>query len=331
MNTPVSSSKPFMQAIFASLGAGIASALLVAVVQPQSVFGLLLFLIAPLPLVVTGFSYHPLVAALGALFGCLFLDVFIMPTLSLAYALIAGIPAWLICEAGMRRGARLAFLRDPLGYFTPGVVLMGIAAYVSALIFTGALWISPTYDGLRAYLYSAFEETVRSQYQIDPKNGLRLPDGTDLEPLGRIYSRAIPSLMALPFFLMSVLSGYLGAKVAQISQRLPRPWPDFRLTRLPAIALFALALGVGLIFLGGFAGLAGELISLTLGLCFLLQGLAVIHWRVRERQGLRWLISASWAVLIIFGLSAFAFAALGIIDHIFDLRRTRGPDITPNA
>lgn len=328
--TPVSS-RLFWQAMIASLGAGVASALLVAVLQPQSVFGLLLFLIAPLPLVITGFSYHPLVAALGALFGCLFLDIFIMPTLSLAYALVAGLPAWLTCEAGLRRGRLLASLRDEFGFLTPGVVLMGVAAYVSALIFTGALWISPSYEGLRAYLYSAFEATVRSQYQIDPKNGLRLPDGTDLEPLGRIYSRAIPSLMALPFFLMSVLSGYLGAKVAQISQRLPRPWPDFRRTRLPSAALLLFMIAFGLAFMGGYAGLAGELLGLTIGLCFLLQGLAVIHWRLRDRQGLRWIISASWALLIIFGLSAFAFAALGVADQIFDLRKLRGPNPTPNA
>ena len=328
MTTPVASSRLFSQAVFASLGAGIASALLVAVLQPQSVFGLLLFLIAPLPLVIAGFSYHPLVAALGALFGCLFLDVFVMPTLSLAFALVAGLPAWLICEAGLRRGRRFSSLRDELGYLTPGVVLMGIAAYVSALIFTGALWISPSYEGLRAYLYSAFQETVRSQYGTDAKDAFRLRDGTDL---GRLYSQAIPVMMALPFFLMSTVSGYFGAKVARISQRLPRPWPDFRQTRLPSLALTALALAVVLAFFGGYASLAAELIGLTVGLCFVLQGLALIHWRLRDRQGLRWMISASWALLIIFGLSAFGFAALGIADQIFDLRRLRRPDVTPNT
>ena len=324
------SPRSFRQALVAALGAGVASALLVAVLQPQSVFGVLLFLIAPLPLVVAGFSYHPLVAALGALLGCLFLDIFIMPTLSLVYALLAGLPAWLICEGSLRRGRFGAFLRDEHAYFTPGVILVGIAAYVSALVFGGAVWISPSYEGLRGYLYSAFEETMRAQYGIEGKDGLRLPDGTDLAPIGRLYARAIPSLVALPFFLMMVISGYLGARVARVSQRIARPWPDFRRIRLPVFALPLLLVSIGVAFLGGFIGLSGELLTLTLSLCFLLQGLAVIHFRLRAAKGLRWLITCCWAVLIVFGISGFAFAALGILDQIFDLRRLRGEDLQDN-
>ena len=303
-----------------------ASALLVAVVQPQSVFGVLLFLIAPLPLIIAGFSYHPLVALLGALFGCLFLDLFVLQTLAIGFALVAGIPAWLVCEAGLRRGRFASRLRDELGFVTTGTLLMGIALYVSTLIVATALWISPSYEGLRANLYSAFEETIRSQYQVEGKGSLKLPDGTDLEPIGRIYARILPSFLSVPFFMMIVISGYLGARVARISQRLPRPWPDFRQIKLPGMALGALAAAAGVAFIGGFPGLAGEVLLMTVSLCFMLQGFAVIHHRLRDRQGWRWLISASWALLIIFGFSAIAFAVLGILDQIFDLRKLRGPD-----
>ena len=316
--------RSFQQALVASLGAGLASSLLIAVLQPQSVFGALMFLIAPLPLVIAGLSYHPLVALLGGLIGCLFLDIFQMSTFALAYGLVAGIPAWLISEAGFRRGRRFPALRDASGYLSTGTVMLGIAAYVSALIVATALWISPNYETLRSFLYTAFEETIRAQQQIDDKNGLRLPDGTDLAPLGRFYARVMPAMLALPFFLMSVISGYLGARVARISQRLPRPWPDFRRIALPSPALGALALSLLLVFLGGYPGLAGETLLLALMLSYMLQGLAVVHFRAGSQPKMRWMVSASWALLIIFGVTAIGFAILGLLDQIFDLRKLRG-------
>ena len=315
--------KTFQQALVASLGAGLASSLLIAVLQPQSVFGALMFLIAPLPLVIAGLSYHPLVALLAALIGCLFLDIFQMPTFALAYGLVAGVPAWLISDAGVRQGRRLAGLRDGAGYLTTGAIMFGIAAYVSTLIVVTALWISPDYATLRGSLYTAFEETIRAQQQIDDKNGLRLPDGTDLAPLGRFYARVMPAMMALPFFLMGIISGYLGARVARISQRLARPWPDFRRIALPQLALGALALATVLAVLGGYPGLAGETLLLTLILCYMLQGLAVVHFRAAAQPRMRWLVSASWSLLIIFGVTAVGFALLGLLDQIFDLRKLR--------
>ncbi len=318
--------KPFAQALFVSLGAGLASALLIAFIQPQSLFGVFLFLIAPLPLVVAGFSYHPLAALLSALVGCLFLGSMVSSSLAIAYAMTAGLPAWLICEAGAQPRRWFSALSDQHGYLTAGTILFGIALYVSGLILGAALWISPSYEGLRSHLQAAFEEIIRAQYQLDGKGSLRLPDGTDLEPVGRLYARAIPGLMALPFFVMIALSGYLGARVARISQRLSRAWPDFRQLRLPALTLTALIMAIGLIFIGDYIGLLGVLLCVTLTLCFILQGLAVIHFHVRDRPGMRWLISASWALLIVLGVTGFAFALLGMIDHVFDLRQLRGPN-----
>ena len=322
---PQTHARSWTQALVASLTAGVASALLVAVLQPQSIFGLLLFLIAPLPVVIAGFSYHPLVALLAGLCGCLFLDVFVMQSLSLTYALVVAVPAWLVCDIGLRRGRYLSSLRDEAGFFTTGTVILAIASYVSALIVVGAIWISPSYEGFRAYLYKAFEETIKLQYDLDGKTDMMLPADGDFERLGRIYSRAIPSVMAMPFFIMIVLSGYLGAKVARTSQRLPRVWPDMRTLQIPNAGLALLVLAIGLIFVGGFAGLAGELLVMTLSLCFMLQGLAVIHHNFGRRTNLRWLLSASWALLIVFGFSAIAFALLGLADHFLDLRKLRSP------
>lgn len=320
----------FGQAALASLGAGIASSLLIAVLQPQSIFGGLLFLIAPLPLVIAGFSYHPLVAALAALFGCLFLDLVVMPGFSVAYALIAGLPSWLICEAGTRRGRTLMAAREADGFVTPGAILFGIAAYASLLILAVSLYLSTSYEALRALLYTAFEQTMRQQYETGG-SGLTLPDGTNLEPLGRLYARVMPALMALPLVLMAAVSGYLGVRIARISERLMRPWPDFRRIRLPRIAAPALGLSLVLIAIGGYPGLFGETLLLALVLCFSLQGLAVIHWQIRERRTLRWLISASWALIILFPVSAIGFALIGLADHFLDLRKLRGSPPPANA
>jgi hypothetical protein len=322
MTEPANSS--FLQAMIASFGAGIASALLCSVVQPQSGFGVILFLISPLPLVVAGLSYHHLVAALAALIGCLFLDLLVGSTLSIAYALLAGLPAFLLVFAIVQRRGRGGTLRDAAGYLGPGVILTGIAVYVSGLILIASIWVNPNYAGFRAYLYSALAESVKTRLEIEGGQDLRLPDGLDLEPFLRFYARLMPSLATIPFFVMLSVSGYLGARVALVSQRLQRPWPNFRHLRLPPLAVILLIAATVLIFAHGYPGLAGELFTISIGLCFVIQGLAVVHAKVGHRPRMRWLIAMSWLLVIVFSISSLGFLVLGLIDQIFDLRKLRG-------
>ncbi len=322
--------KAWYQAIFASLGAGIASALLCVVLQPQSLPGALLFLLSPLPLMIAGFSYHPMVAALGALIGCLFLQQVIGIPLAIAYALMAGLPAWLVCEGSLR-----SFLPVRLGAggnssLSPGAILFGIAIYAALLIFLTSLWISGSYEDLRNYLYTAFEETIRVQYGIEKNAPLKLPDGTDLEPVGKFYARLMPALAALPLFILITGSAYLGARVANISGRFPRIWPDFRELRLPWIALPLMGFGIGLAMTGGYFTLAGELLMLVLSLCYMLQGLAVLHFNLRNRPDWRWLIGTSWILIIVFGVFGIGFALIGLADPFLDLRKLRSTNSTPN-
>ncbi len=314
----------FSQAVFISFAAGLASALLCIVLRPQSMFGVLLFLISPLPLIIAGLSYHALIAALGALIGCLFLSLFQGTSLAIGYAALAGLPAWLVCEAALRK-----VTVSERASISTGTILLAIGLYVATLIVAATIWISPDYTEMRKFLYSAFEETIRAQYGLEAKDSLVLPDGTDFAPIGRIYARVMPGLAALPFFIMIALSGYLGARITRMSGRLQRNWPDFRTIQLPSITLPMLAAAMLLILAPGYIGLAGEVFTLVLALCFMLQGLAVLHFSAVAKPGLRWLIGTSWVLIFIFGFFGLGFAMLGVADILFDFRKLRKADTNP--
>jgi hypothetical protein len=299
------------QAIFICCAASAASVLLCIGMRPQSIFGALLFLLCPLPLIIAGLSYHALVAALAALIGCIALNILQTSSLSIVYGLVAGLPSWLVCSAATR-----ANLRETA--FSTGAIILGIACYVSILVIASTLFIVPNYDNLSKYLSDIIKQGFEAQGGAENLN-----ISEQSHSLIAVFIRFLPHMSAVSFFVMIVLSSYLGAKITFKSGRLARDWSDFRQLQLPLQTIYLFIAALLLSFGSSYFGLAGEVFSLLFLVCFMLQGLSVLHFMVANRPYLSWLIFVSWSAIIVFGFFGLGFSVLGLADFVFDFRKLR--------
>ena len=302
----------WLQAIFISCAASAASTLLCVGLRPQSLFGALLFLLSPLPLIIAGLSYNALVAALAALIGCLTLIATQNSSLALMYGLVAGLPSWLIClgaESGTNQKSAL----------TTGTIVFGICCYVSILVISTAIILVPDHTNLATYLSDIIKDSFKAQIDQSQLQSLTKKD----EYLIAVFVRILPHMSAISFFTMLVSSAYLGAKTARMSSMLQQRWADFRHLQLPFIALIAICLALPLSFSNGYIGFGAEIMTITLSVCFMLQGLAVLHFQLAKSIYWRWLILVSWSAIIIFGFIGLGFTVLGLADFIFDFRKLR--------
>ncbi len=310
----------WIQAILISCIACAASVLLCVGMRPQSLPGALLFLLSPLPLIIAGLSYNALVAALAALIGCLALSFVQNPALPLMYGLVAGLPSWLIC-------AGAANYQNKDSKITPGHVVFGIACYVCILIISATAIIVPDHSNLANYLSEMIKESFKIQGETNTLSNFDEKDANVIS----IFARVLPHMSAISFFVMLVSSSYLGAKIALMSSLLRQDWLDFRVLKMPVLAFISILIALPLNLAPGYIGLGGEIFILLLSLCFMLQGLAVLHFKVAKSIYWRWLILVSWSAIIIFGFIGLGFTLIGLADFIFDFRKLRRSSTTsPN-
>ena len=310
----------WLQAIFISCIAAAASAILCIGMRPQSLPGALLFLASPLPLVVAGLSCNALVAALAALIGCLAFTTIQSPSLPLMYGLVVGLPSWLMCLSTQ-------FRKNQKNIITSGTIVFGICCYVSILVISVTIILVPEYDNLATYLSDIIKESFRVQADSNSFSNLNEKD----ENVISIFVRILPHMSAISFFTMLVASAYLSIKISHMLSMLDREWPDFRHLQLPFIALITVCLALPLSFSNGYMGFGAEIFTAVLSLCFMLQGLAVLHFKLAKSLYWRWLLLVSWSAIIIFGFIGLGFTVLGLADFIFDFRKLRQSNPTsPN-
>lgn len=309
------------QAILLSMIAGLASALLSGLLAPGSLLAGILFLIAPLPLMIVGLGWHPLVAALGALVGCLVMDVGLSNAAALYYGLLVGLPSYLACELTLRLLAMLPKLPpDRAGRIAGSVLLGAIGAYAVTVTFVGALVIETDHAKFIARVARSVEALFREL--ASGRNTLPLPGGgaTDFAALSQLYANMLPPMLTFIIALMLTLSLYLAVKVARTSQRLPQTGlPGYQLS-LPTAALFLFAGGFGLTQIGGYLGLLGTLVMVAVLFALIINGFAVLHARTLGSPSRALILSGVWGAVLVFGIPAFAMALIGAVDCAFNLR-----------
>jgi len=308
-------------ALFLSLMAGIASALLSGVLTPGSLLASLLFVVAPLPLMIVGLGWHPLVAALGALFGCLLMDLGISHMAALYYGLMIGLPAYLLCEL-MPRLVPLMAASEPgrAGRLGGGLLYGSIGLYAVLVVLAGAMLIEPDYDGFVRRVSQTVEAVFRGLG--GDRGPLPLPGGTDLSKLAQLYANMLPPMLTFMVAMMLTLSLWLAIRVVRTSGRLPFGVPPAYVLALPREALLVFAGGLGLAQIGGYLGLLGTLVMVAVLFALILNGFAVLHARTLGASARPLMLGAAWAAVLMFGLPAFFMALVGAADTAFDFRRS---------
>jgi hypothetical protein len=130
-----------------------------------------------------------------------------------------------------------------------------------------------------------------------------------------------PAAASIVAMMTLTLNLWLAAKITATSGRLHRPWPDIKSAALPPMTLAALALALALCFTGGLLAMLGQIASSALMMAYALIGFAVLHTLTLAMKSRALWLSATYAVVLVFGWPAVAMVGLGLADAVFGFRQ----------
>jgi len=316
-----------MQIAIIGIGAGAAAALLFASVTSGSWLSIPLFYLAPLPIMIAGLGWSHWAAMTAALAGALGLGAVYGTVFLLAFAAGAGFPAWWLGYLAMlaRPGAAnhdgqgaASFEWYPPGRLVVWAAVLGVLVVIVAILNFGI-----DADSFRAGLRDALNAIMRVN------NGTLARAGGNTERLLEVLVNALPPAAAVLATVTNLLNLWLAARVVKFSGRLARPWPQLSSMTFPPSMTAALGVAVVLSFLDGMLGIVGGIVAASLLLVYGVLGFAVLHAITQGMSARPFVLSITYAGVILLGWPMLALCLLGLVDTAIGLRARvsarRGP------
>jgi hypothetical protein len=310
-----------------SVGGGLASAAVFAVLTKNTLPGLILAHFAPLPIVIVALGFGLRHGATAAFIATALLSFWPHPQFGLAYAVFIGAPAVLGCWAAFGapwRGRDL--ISDNLSTWATIAAAAALALSVSAVLAALAASegsLSEALNPLQARAYILVEKMINS-----PELPAEMKEKLDAKQLSGAIAHAFPAMLASYALLLQTLNLWGGGRLTQVSGRLWRAWPDIaREYKLPRAIVGVFFAGVALTFVDGLAGAVGLVFALTAGLLLAFQGLAVTHATLRGGRGATVALTLIYLLLGLVGWPMVLFTFIGVADAVFSFRdRKSGGD-----
>jgi hypothetical protein len=315
-----------IQIVLVGLGAGAASALLFASVASGSPLSVILFYLAPLPILIAAIGWShwsALIAALAAAIGltAVFGSLFFL----IAFLLGVGLPAWWL---GYLSLLARADGNGNVEWYPAGQLVLWCAAIAAGMVIVAIPNFGLDEEQFRAGLRRAFERVLRDQG--------RGPSGSALDVTSDSGKRLIDLLVIIMPLAAAVLATvtssvnlYLAGRVVKVSGRLKRPWPDLPDIRFPLAAHFSFAGALGLSFMPGLAGTMGGIVAAALITAYAILGFAVLHAITRNVGGRSFILAGAYLAALIIGWPVLVMTLLGLADAIFDFRKRVGAGTPP--
>jgi hypothetical protein len=307
-----------MNALSVGIGAGLVSALLISVFTKGTALALLLFLFAPVPVLIASLGWNHRAGLVATAAGGAAIALVGGVNDGFGFVLGTALPAWwlgYLALLGRSDGAGV------VEWYPLGRLLAWIAATAALILLAAGVVSAGSYEAFQANSRQIAELFLRAQ--TGTPRGAPIPNIGDIPASVMIerFAGAAPIFAAQGFTLLLTFYVWVGAKIVSVSGRLPRPWPDIPQTAMPRAALIALAVAVLLANLSGWLSVFGLALSGALTIAFGLQGLAAIHDLTRGRAGrLAILIVTYLLVFMSQGLVLAPLFLFGIADTALGLR-----------
>ncbi|MFG7485825.1 DUF2232 domain-containing protein [Methylorubrum rhodesianum] len=341
-------------------GAGLVAALLFGVLLKATALAILLYLLAPLPILIVGLGWSHRAALAAVVSGALALALFIAPSLGLAFAAYLAIPAWWLAYlALLGRPKADGTAEGTIEWYPTGRLLAWVAGTAALAFIAIAVIASPDYDTFRAQLTAMSRRVVQVQVQrgripppaqtaptneaptgntdpsaekpaepAAPQAQGEAQTGEKTDDLASEVADALatvaPAIAAQGLTILFTFYLWAAARIVQISGRLLRPWPDLPSTVMPRTALLVFAAALTLAMVPGYPGALGIALIGAFSAAFALQGLAAFHDRSRGRPGRFALLAGLYVLLFLTqGVAMLALILFGIADTALDRRRPK--------
>ncbi|CAN5187576.1 DUF2232 domain-containing protein [soil metagenome] len=316
--------------ILIALAAGLASATMFASIISGAMISLVLFYLAPLPLMVAALGWGSTTALIGGVIAALGLGfIFGLPYMA-AFALTVALPAWwlghlTLLARPVSNDPQLANIAPVLDWYPTGRILAWIAVFASITTISALLTLGTDADAINAALRSFLIRVLGNRSGTTPETD-RVVDA--LVVVG-------PSIATIIAMVLLTLNLWLSAKITTTSGRMKRPWPDLRITTLPRPILAALLIAVALCFVGGLLALVAQIVSSALLMAYAVTGFAVLHTVTQAFSGRAFVLGAAYAATLFIGWPLLGMISLGLADAVFGIRQAywtrRGPPPMPTA
>jgi hypothetical protein len=309
--------------ILVGVGAGLASALLYASAASGSLLAIVLFYVAPLPVLLAGLGWRHHAGLIAAVTAALALGVALAPIGGVFHAVAVGLPSWWLAYLALL--ARPGATEGQSEWYPVGRLVLWSAAIGAILVTLSVPMIGTSLEEYRGTLRAAFERIFQSAAAGAPD----LPRGQNQAAVIDLLVVLLPIVAAALWTVSTLLNLWLACRITRASGRLVRPWPDIRAMTFPAKATLAFVATTAASLLPGLAGLVAELFAATLMVAFALLGLAVIHVTTAANPARGFILFGVYALLMIQPWVAAFLAILGLAEQTIGVRRRFGPPPGP--
>jgi hypothetical protein len=318
--------------ILIAIAAGAASALMFASIISGALVSLLLFYLAPLPLMVAALGWGPLAATIGGIAAATGLGAMFGLPYCIAFVVMVGLPAWWLGHLALlgrpiahavAPGEGAAPATPALEWYPVGRIVLWIAGF--AVLTTMGMLLTLGTDAA----------TITSTMQRGLLRILSLSDTASAEEIEQWVAAMVkiaPAAAAIFAMTTLTINLWLAAKITATSGRLQRPWPDLKTAALPPMTLAAMSAAIAFCFIGGLIALAAQTLVATLTMAYALVGFAVLHTVTLALKNRAIWLSCTYTIAVVFSWPLLVIAALGLADAVFGIRRrylqTKSPPLS---
>jgi hypothetical protein len=307
--------------ILIGLAAGVASALMFASIVSGALISLLLFYLAPLPLIVAAIAWGASSSAIGGIAAAIGLGLTFGLPYCIAFLVTVVLPAWWlghlvllgrpINEAALSGGGTLP-APPVVEWYPVGRVLLWTTGFAALTTMATLLTLGTDAATITSTMQHGLLRVFGS---IDTDSAI------DDEQWINALVNIAPAAAAIVTMLTLTISLWLGAKVTATSGRLRRPWPDLKSTTLPNMTLVALPVAIAFCFSGGLLAMLAQAVAAALIMAYALIGFTVLHTLTMELKSRIVWLSFAYTIVFVFSWTVLLIAALGLADAVFGLRQ----------
>ena len=306
--------------ILMAIAAGSASALMFASIVSGALISLLLFYLAPLPLMVAALGWGPLSTTIGGIAAaCALMPIFGF-SYGIAFAITVALPAWWLGHLALL-GRPISHAASPgngaapveaVEWYPVGRILLWITGFAALTTMAALLTLGGDAATISAALRRGLMRIIGPGDEAAP--------GTIEQSIDALVSVA-PAAAALVAMLTLTLNLWLAAKITATSGRLHRPWPALKSADLPTMTLAAVSIAIALCFTDGLSGILAQIVTAALLMAYALTGFAVLHTLTLELKSRAIWLCCTYALVMVIGWPILAMVVLGLADAIFGFRR----------